>query len=229
MTSNAPAALEDPFDEIAAEYETWYATALGAFVIASEQEALLAAISGAAGRLLEVGAGTGWWSRLLARHGFEVTALEPSPAMRRVAATRTGSGAIAWVAGTGADLPFSDGHFDVVLLMTVIEFAAEPERVLAEAWRVVQPGGQLVLGYLDALSPWVALYRRLGDRGVVPWARAHFVRSEDPEAWLGRPADGSWSRVWLAPDAAAPFDAADHAGRRTGNTPAFTVLSWRKP
>jgi SAM-dependent methyltransferase len=113
--------------------------------------------------------------------------------------------------------------------MTVIEFAAEPERVLAEAWRVVQPGGQLVLGYLDALSPWAALYRRLGDRGVVPWTRAHFVRSEDPEAWLGRPADGSWSRVWLAPDAAAPFDAADHAGRRTGNTPAFTVLSWRKP
>jgi RecB family exonuclease len=48
MTSNAPAALEDPFDEIAAGYETWYATALGVYVIASEQEALLTAISGAA-------------------------------------------------------------------------------------------------------------------------------------------------------------------------------------
>jgi ubiquinone/menaquinone biosynthesis C-methylase UbiE len=229
MTLNEPADLENPFDDIAAEYETWYSTALGAFVIASEQEALLAAISGEAGRLLDVGAGTGWWSRLLAGHGFEVTALEPSPAMRHVAATRTGSGAIEWVTGIGEDLPFSDGRFDVVLIMTVLEFAAEPERVLAEAWRVVRPGGRLVLGYLDALSPWAALYRRLGDRGVVPWARAHFVRSEDPEAWLGRPADGSWSRVWLAPDAIAPFDVADHAGRRAGNTAAFTVLSWRKP
>ena len=170
MTLNEPADLENPFDDIAAEYETWYSTALGAFVIASEQEALLAAISGEAGRLLDVGAGTGWWSRLLAGHGFEVTALEPSPAMRRVAATRTGSGAIEWVTGIGEDLPFSDGRFDVVLIMTVLEFAAEPERVLAEAWRVVRPGGRLVLGYLDALSPWAALYRRLGDRGVVPLA-----------------------------------------------------------
>ena len=206
MMLNEPAPADGPFEGIAAEYETWYSTALGAYVVEREQEAVLEAVSGEAGRLLDVGAGTGWWSRVLAGRGFAVTALEPSPAMRGVAAARGGSGAIEWVAGSGEELPFSDGRFDVVLLMTVVEFVAQPECVLAEAWRVVRPGGRLVVGFLDALSPWAALYRRLGDRGVAPWSGARFVESAGLEAWLGTVSDGRWSRVWLAPGAALPFD-----------------------
>ncbi|MHB8459846.1 MAG: class I SAM-dependent methyltransferase [Candidatus Limnocylindrales bacterium] len=216
------------FDEIADEYEAWYSTPLGAFVIAEEQEALLEAISGATGRLLEVGAGTGWWSRILARRGLRVTALEPSSAMRRVGAGR-GVEKIEWVAGTAERLPVPNEAFDVVLLMTVLEFLPGPEHALTEAWRVVRPGGRLVVGHLDALSPWAALYRRLGDRGVSPWTRARFVESDDVATWLGRPPDGRRSCVFLAPGASPPFEEADRAGRHAGNAGALAVLRWRKP
>jgi ubiquinone/menaquinone biosynthesis C-methylase UbiE len=219
---------DNPFDEIADEYEAWYASPLGSFVIAEEQEALLEAVGGATGRLLEVGAGTGWWSRILARRGFIVTALEPSSAMRRAGATRDAE-PIAWLAGTAERLPAPDGAFDVALLMTVLEFLPEPERALSEAWRVVRPGGRLAVGHLDALSPWAALYRRLGERGVSPWTRARFVESDDVANWLGRPPDARRSCVFLAPGASPPFEEADRAGRRAGNAGALAILHWRKP
>lgn len=224
---NGPPVGGDLFDQIAGEYEAWYATRLGAFVIAEEERALVDAVTGTAGRLLEVGAGTGWWSRILARRGFTVTAVEPSAAMRRIGAAR-GHEPIEWVAGSAEDLPVPDESFDVVVLMTVLEFVSEPVRAMAEAWRAQRAGGTLVVGHLDALSPWAARYRRLADRGVEPWSGARFVESEDVAAWLGRPPDGRSSCVFLAPGASPPFEAADRAGRLAGNAGALAVLRWRK-
>jgi ubiquinone/menaquinone biosynthesis C-methylase UbiE len=219
---------QHPFDAIADAYEAWYATPLGSFVIAQEEQTLIDAVSGPPGRVLDVGAGTGWWSRILAQRGFSVTALEPSAAMRRVGTARNAE-PIEWVAGTAELVPFPDAAFDIVLLMTVLEFLAQPQRALAEAWRVVRPGGLLVVGHLDALSPWAALYRRLGDRGLPPWTQASFVESDDVASWLGRPTEARWSCVFLAPSAEPPFEDADRAGRRAGNAGALTILCWRKP
>lgn len=215
------------FDELAADYESWYATPLGAFVIREEERALLAALPPAPGRALDIGAGTGWWSRILSRRGFQVTALEPSAQMRQLGARRSAE-AIDWRAGWAEELPFPDATFDVALLVTVLEFLAEPERAMAEAWRVLRTGGTLLVGHLDALSPWAALYRHLGDKGVAPWRRARFVVSDQIVEWLGRSPDSRTSSVFLAPGAAPPFGAADRAGRRAGNAGAFTVLGWRK-
>jgi ubiquinone/menaquinone biosynthesis C-methylase UbiE len=228
--TDTPSPLPDanPFDEIADEYDTWYDSPLGAFVIAEEQQALLEVLPKPPGQLLEVGAGTGWWSRILARRGFSVTALEPSAAMRHVGAARE-SEPIEWVVGTAERLPVADEAFDVVLLMTVLEFLSSPERAIAEAWRVVRPGGTLVVGHLDPLSPWVALYRHLADRGVLPWTRARYVESDDVAGWLGRAADARSSCVFLAPSARPPFEDADRAGRRAGNAGALVILHWRKP
>ena len=131
--------------------------------------------------------------------------------------------------GAAERLPAQDGTFDVVLFMTVLEFLPGPERALAEAWRVVRPGGRLVVGHLDALSPWAALYRRLGDGGISPWARARFAASDDVASWLGRAPDARRSCVFLAPGASSPFEAADRAGRLAGNAGALAILHWRKP
>lgn len=215
----------DPFAPLAAEYESWYATPLGGYVIAEQERALLAALPGDPGSLLEVGAGTGWWCRRLAARGWEVTAVEPSAAMRaRGAATSPAT----WLDGAAERLPTADAAFDAVLLTTVLEFVADPDRALAEAWRALRPGGTLVVGILDARSPWVALYRHLADAGVAPWTSARFVVPADVEAWLGRPAAGESACVHLAPDAEPPFAEADEAGRRAGNHAALSVLRWVK-
>jgi len=44
-----------------------------------------------------------------------------------------------------APLPFPDGHFDHVVMLAVLEHLTEPEKVLSEAYRVIAPGGSLIL------------------------------------------------------------------------------------
>jgi SAM-dependent methyltransferase len=59
--------------------------------------------------------------------------------------------AIAWygtrpqVFGDAASLPFSHDRFDTVLLLDVLEHLADPRRALGEAWRVLRPGGRLLV------------------------------------------------------------------------------------
>ncbi len=52
----------------------------------------------------------------------------------------------------GERLPFLTGSFDVTLALTVLEFVSDPYAMLAEMWRVLQPGGRLVIGVLNTWS-----------------------------------------------------------------------------
>ena len=45
----------------------------------------------------------------------------------------------------GYDLPFADASFEAVLLVAVLEHTSEPWRLLAEAQRVLKPGGTVVI------------------------------------------------------------------------------------
>jgi SAM-dependent methyltransferase len=57
----------------------------------------------------------------------------------------------------GRDLPFSDGEFDVVVFDSTLCHVPEPERALAEAARVLRPGGQLAAFDGDYATATVAL------------------------------------------------------------------------
>ncbi|MFN3179539.1 MAG: class I SAM-dependent methyltransferase, partial [Thermus sp.] len=131
-----------------------------------------------------------------------------------------------WVEGHGEALPFPETSFDVVLLFTVLEFVEDVEKTLSEARRVLKPGGRLLVGILEALSPWAALYRRLGERGVLPWTQARFLTREDLKDLLGPP-EAEGEAVFLAPEAQPPFFEADRAGRRAGNRGALYLGRWR--
>ncbi|MGQ9510970.1 MAG: class I SAM-dependent methyltransferase [Thermaceae bacterium] len=211
----------DPFASLAETYEDWYQTPLGAYAIAQEEKALKALLPPGE-RLLEVGAGTGYWLRRLS-YPVQV-ALEPSEAMRKVGSKKT-PGAV-WVAGRGEALPFEKGSFDLVLLFTTLEFVVDVEKTLAEAKRVLKPGGALLVGILEALSPWAALYQKLKAQGVKPWVRARFLSREELQALLGPP-EAEEEAVFLAPEAKPPYPEAEEAGRRAGNRPALYLGRWR--
>jgi len=109
------------------------------------------------GRVLEICAGTGYLSRMVARAhpGADVQALDLSPEMlavgRRRAATAA-PGRIAFVEGDAGDLPFADDHFDVVLAAYGLHELPTDVRVRAvrEAARVLRPGGRLLAVDIDA-------------------------------------------------------------------------------
>jgi SAM-dependent methyltransferase len=207
-------------------YEAWFTTAVGAFVDDLECSALRRVLADTApGVVADIGAGTGHYARVLAdRH--EIIAVDPSQAMYHEGRSRGAGLPIRWCAAVGEHLPLAECSVDGALVMTTLEWVEDPQRCVVEARRVLRPGGWLVIGFLSALSPWAALYRRLADEGVEPWSSARFFTRADIENLVGALPVSAEAVVHLAPQACEPWAAAEDAGRRAGNQPALEVLRW---
>ena len=92
-------------------------------------------------RVLDIGCGAGFLTNALAREGHDVSGLDASPASLAVAATHDPTRSVRYVEGDALALPFADASFDVVCAMDFLEHVEEPARVVAEAARVLAPGG----------------------------------------------------------------------------------------
>lgn len=99
-----------------------------------------------AGTVLDVGAGTGA-NLPHYRAADRVVAAEPDPAMRRRLRDRVpAAGVPVEIDDAGAeDLSHPDGSFDAVVCTLVLCTVTDPVRALAEARRVLRPGGRLVV------------------------------------------------------------------------------------
>ncbi|MER5350232.1 methyltransferase domain-containing protein [Kitasatospora sp. NPDC002551] len=114
-------------------------------------------------RVLDVGAGTGISTRLLAARGADVVAVEPSAGM---AAQFLASGpGLALVRGSGDELPFHDHSADFVTYAQAFHWTA-PERSVPEAVRVLRPGGALA-AWWNVKDSTVAWVRAMGERLAV--------------------------------------------------------------
>ncbi len=116
---------------------------------AAVEAALLAQVPpGGAARVLDIGTGTGRVLELLAPSVAEAIGIDASAAMLALARARLARAGLANAAVRRADmyrLPFADAGFDLVVAQMVLHYAEAPGRVLAEAARVLTPGGRLVV------------------------------------------------------------------------------------
>ena len=108
----------------------------------------------------DVGAGTGIASRAIAGRGATVTAVEPGLAALSVLRSRSTSRVLA-VAGDGNALPLRDKTFDLVTYAQSFHWT-DPERSIAEAFRVLKQGGMLALWWNrhDLSVPWFAAHQQ---------------------------------------------------------------------
>ena len=138
--------LRDP--HIARAYDASIATS----PLAQYDEQVLVERWREAGRLVDLGAGTGRLAIRFAGLGFEVTAVDLSAEMLAVLATKAQAAGVD-VAGVAANLcdlqPLEDSRFSYALLMfsTLGMIAGTPQRLqaLREAHRVLEPGGRLAV------------------------------------------------------------------------------------
>lgn len=98
-------------------------------------------------KILDVGTGPGIVANLLAELGHDITGIDASEGMLKKAVENSAAlhHSMEFIQGDGENLPFSDGSFDAVVNRYVLWTLPDPKRALAEWWRVLKPGGRVVI------------------------------------------------------------------------------------
>ncbi|WP_188911410.1 class I SAM-dependent methyltransferase [Aureimonas endophytica] len=102
---------------------------------------------------------------------------------RAIALMPGGQGAIPWPSPQGSltalvdieELPFGDASVDRILLVHALEFAESPLEFLNEIWRVLAPGGHLVIVVPNRRGVWSRFEHTPFGSGR-PWSRGQLVR-----------------------------------------------------
>jgi len=144
-----------PFEKHAKEYDAWFDE--NELVYLSELEAVKSMLPDS-GTGIEIGVGTG---RFAAPLGIKL-GLEPSKSMASLARKR----GIEVVEGMAESLPFEDSSFDFVLMVTVICFLDDVGKALSEAYRVLKPGGCIIIAFIDKNSPIGKMYEHRKNEDV---------------------------------------------------------------
>ncbi len=144
------------FDVVAADYDTYRpdypAQLFDALESAMGQPLLWSSVC-------DVGCGTGIASRAIAGRGATVTAVDPGEGVLRVLRSRSTSRVLP-VVGDGNALPLADSQFDLVSYAQSFHWT-DPDRALAEAFRVLKPGGLFAAWWNrhDTSAPWFARHQ----------------------------------------------------------------------
>jgi len=105
-------------------------------------------------RILDVACGTGIVARTAMKrtgsNGTSVTGIDPNPGMLDVA--ESFDSGPEWKEGVAEELPFGDESFDVVVSQFGLMFFQDRPAALREMYRVLAPGGRLVVAVFDSLD-----------------------------------------------------------------------------
>src|SRR5712691_12347292 len=121
-----------------------------------DRPAVLAALGPVTGRqVLDAACGPGLYLRELLERRAEVTAFDASPVMVSLARQRTAGRVRIDQAVLGESLPYPDGAFDLVVCALAIHYASDRAAAFAEFFRVLRPGGALVISTQHPVTDWL--------------------------------------------------------------------------
>jgi malonyl-CoA O-methyltransferase len=170
-------------------------------------QGLLALAQGAlprAGRILEIGCGTGYFTQLLKQvsNGASVMALDLDAALVAAAARRLGASAgVAWLVADGETL--SRGTFDAIVANATFQWLTRPAESLQTYLELLNPGGVLAFSTLGSgtFRELAASFKQAADAlqlaGQPAIAAQSFLAKDD---WSGLLIRAGFSRVELTRD-----------------------------
>ncbi len=122
----------------------------------------------AGGTLLDAGGGTGRIAQFLCGQAAHALVVDESMEMLREARKKDG---LRSVCSHAERMPFRDGHFDRVIMVDAFHHVADQQATAQELWRVVRPGGRIVIEEPDVRTLLVKLIA-LGEK--IALMRTHF-------------------------------------------------------
>ncbi|MFW9906581.1 MAG: class I SAM-dependent methyltransferase [Candidatus Thorarchaeota archaeon] len=139
----------EPFEKFTAQYEDWFEK--NKFVYESELQAVKK-LTPETGEGIEIGVGSGRFAGPL---GIKI-GIEPSPKMRLIAQER----GIEAIHGVAEELPYENNKFTFALMVTTICFLDDIRAAFQEVYRVLQPKGSFIVGFIDKTSAIGKLYQQ---------------------------------------------------------------------
>lgn len=159
---------------LAEDYDAWYRTPRGAWIGDLEYRLLRRILDPERGAsILDVGCGTGYFSRRFAHDGHALTGIDLDPAMVGFANAQAAGGE-RYAAADALALPFADGCFDYCVSVTALCFVRDEPKALVEMVRVARRG--VVLGLLNRHSLLYWQKGRHGGSGAYRGAHWHTAR-----------------------------------------------------
>lgn len=161
----------------------WYDTEFQPAPLESETwEVLLGLLGDPAGALIDVGCGTGSYAAALGERGWDVTGVDISEDMLRLARER----GVRTVRADATSLPFADGSFDAAISVFTNTDFDDLAAVVREITRILRPGAPLV--HLAVHPCFVGPHSMYDPEGGVPvlqpgWYRSEGRYTEAPGVW----------------------------------------------
>src|SRR5881398_1372701 len=130
--------------------------------------------------VLELGCGTGYFTRELARSRADIVAIDVSPELLEIAKTNTSAPNVRYEIQNAYELSYPDAVFDSVVGSSVLHHL-EIEAAIREIYRVLKVGGTIYFTEPNMLNPQIAIQKN------VPWVKRKLGDSPDETSFFRWP------------------------------------------
>jgi ubiquinone/menaquinone biosynthesis C-methylase UbiE len=149
--------------------------------------------------VLELGCGTGYFSKEIVTSGARITAIDISPDLLNIARSEVGSANITFKEDNAYNLSFNDASFDTVVGSSVLHHL-DIEKAMKEIYRVLKPGGTLYFTEPNMMNPQIALQKN------IPWLKRRLGDSPDETAFFRWPLKQLLTKTGFQDIQIIPFD-----------------------